>query len=118
MGISERFNEYFAALDRAGGEDRCYLCRRTSADVKLFFGFDEDGTPLDAAEHGIEDIVLEKQDVMSYRGLRPICAVCQLNYDAIFALGENEVIGRVLKEMETKRDELWSDDAHQESSQE
>jgi len=53
MGTSERFDEYFSALDRAGGEDRCYLCRRTGADVKLFFGFDEDGTPLDASEHGL-----------------------------------------------------------------
>jgi len=117
MGISERFDEYFAALDRAGGEDRCYLCRRTPADVKLFFGFDEDGTPLDAEEHGLEDIVLEKQDVMSYRGVRPVCAVCQLNLDAIFALGETAVIGRLLREMEAKRDELWPDDKHQEPAQ-
>ena len=36
MSISESFHEYFAALDRSGGEDRCYLCRRTGADVKLF----------------------------------------------------------------------------------
>ena len=30
-----------AALDRAGQKDRCYPCRRTPAEVKLFFGFDE-----------------------------------------------------------------------------
>lgn len=116
MGISERFYEYFSALDRAGGDDRCYLCRRTSADVKLFFGFDEDGTPLEAEEHGLEDVALDRQDVMSYRGLRPVCAVCQLNLDAIYALGDHETLRRVLEEMEAKRDELWTDDPHRESS--
>jgi hypothetical protein len=40
MGVDGSFQDYFAALDRAGGEDRCYLCRRTPADVKAFFGFD------------------------------------------------------------------------------
>ena len=54
MGLDDRFHEYFRALDRAGDEDRCYLCRRTPAEVKQFFGFDEDGTPLEAEEHGIE----------------------------------------------------------------
>jgi hypothetical protein len=115
MGISDHFNEYFGALDRAGGEDRCYLCRRTSADVKQFFGFDEDGTPLEAAELGLEDVVLDKQDVMSYRGLRPVCAVCQLNLDAIFAVGGQETLARVLKEMETRRDELWLDETKRET---
>jgi hypothetical protein len=107
MGIDKSFQDYFGALDRSGGEDRCYLCRRTPADVKGFFGFDEDGTPLDADEFGIEDIVLERQDVMSYRGLRPICAVCQLNYDALFAVGEHQILARVLEELEHKRDVLW-----------
>ena len=107
MGLDERFHEYFRALDRAGGEDRCYLCRRTPAEVKLFFGFDEDGTPLEAEELGLEDVVLEKQDVMSYRGMRPVCAVCQLNHDAIFLLGEDEVLRRVMEEMVAKRDDLW-----------
>jgi hypothetical protein len=107
MGIDQRFYEYFQALDRAGGDDRCYLCRRTPAEVKLFFGFDEDGTPLDAEEHGLEDVVLERQDVMSYLGLRPVCAVCQLNLDAIFLLGEDGVLRRVLEEMAKKRDDLW-----------
>ncbi len=107
MGLDERFHEYFRALDRAGGEDRCYLCRRTPAEVKLFFGFDEDGTPLEAEELGLEDVVLEKQDVMSYRGMRPVCAVCQLNLDAIFLLGEDEVLRRVMEEMVAKRDDLW-----------
>ena len=110
MGIDKSFHDYFAALDRSGGEDRCYLCRRTPAEVKAFFGFDEDGTPLEADEFGIEDIVLERQDVMSYRGLRPVCAVCQLNYDALFALGEHEILQRLLGEMERKRDLLWPRD--------
>ncbi len=107
MGIDQSFQDYFGALDRSGGEDRCYLCRRTPAEVKLFFGFEEDGTPLDADEFGIEDIVFERQDVMSYRGLRPVCAICQLNYDALFALGEHEILERVQREMEHKRDVLW-----------
>ena len=46
---------------------------------------------------------------MSYRGLRPVCAVCQLNFDAIFALGEHEVLHRLLREMEERRDRLWPD---------
>ena len=107
MGVDGSFQDYFAALDRAGGEDRCYLCRRTPADVKAFFGFDEDGTPLEAQEFGLEDIVLERQDVMSYRGLRPVCAVCQLNFDAIFALAEHDTLRRVLEEMEQRREHLW-----------
>ena len=107
MTLHDHFQEYFQALDRAGGEDRCYLCRRTPAEVKYFFGFDEDGTPLEAEEHGIEDVVLEQQDVMSYRGLRPVCAVCQLNLDAIVLLGENDVLRKVQDEMESKRDDLW-----------
>lgn len=107
MGIDKRFQEYFQALDRSGGHDRCYLCRRTPSEVKSFFGFDEDGTPLDAEEHGIEDVALDNQDVMSYRGLRPVCAVCQLNLDAIALIGEDEILRRVLKEMRAKRDRLW-----------
>jgi hypothetical protein len=107
MGLDERFQEYFQALDRAGGEDHCYLCRRTSAEVKHFFGFGEDGQPLRAEELGIEDVALLEQDVMSYRGLRPICAVCQLNLDAIFALGEHEILRLVIEEMEQRREKLW-----------
>ena len=110
MGLDKRFQEYFAALDRSGNEDRCYICRRTPADVKAFFGFDEDGVPFDADEFGIEDVVLDNLDIMSYRGLRPVCAVCQLNFDAIFMLGEHETLGHVLKEMEDKRDYLWPTD--------
>jgi hypothetical protein len=109
MAIDQSFHDYFAALDRAGGEDRCYLCRRTPAEVKLFFGFGEDGTPLDSEKFGIEDITLERQDVMSYLGLRPVCAVCQLNHDALFAMGEHEVLERVAREMEHKREDLWPD---------
>jgi len=107
MPIDEHFQDYFEALDRARGEDRCYLCRRTPADVKLFFGFDEDGTPLHAEEHELEDVVLAELDVMSYHGLRPICAVCQLNYDAIFLLGEQKILGRVLTQVEEERERLW-----------
>lgn len=110
MPIDDHFQRYFEALDRARGEDRCYLCRRTPADVKRFFGFDEDGTPLDAEEHELEAVVLEELDVMSYHGLRPICAVCQLNFDAIFVLGEHEVLRRVLREVETQRERLWPSD--------
>jgi hypothetical protein len=79
--IDDRFNEYFSGLDRAGNHDRCYLCRRTPAEVKAFFGFDEDGVPSRAADFGLEDIVLEEADIMSYRGARPVCAVCQLNFE-------------------------------------
>lgn len=105
--IDDRFQEYFGALDRAGNHDRCYLCRRTPAEVKAFFGFDEDGVPTRAAEFGLEDVVLEEADIMSYRGARPICAVCQLNFDAIFFLGEHEVLRHVFDEMENGRDHLW-----------
>lgn len=106
-GLDDRFHEYFAALDRSGQVDRCYLCRRTSAEVKLFLGFSEDGVPARAAEYGIEDVALAEGDIMSYRGIRPVCAVCQLNIDTITALGEHEVLTRLLLEMERERDELW-----------
>jgi len=106
-GLDDKFQEYFSALDRAGGEDRCFLCRRTGREVKEFFGFDEDGVPLEAAEHGIEDVILEKADIMSYRGSRPVCAVCQLNYDAIFLMGDHEIVRQVLHEMEHRRADLW-----------
>jgi len=110
MAIEERFQEYFAALDRAGHKDRCWLCCRTPAEVKSFFGFHEDGTPIDADEFGIEDVVLPPvQDVMSYRGARPVCAVCQLNFDAIFLGGERATLERLLAEMEARREELWPD---------
>ena len=74
MAIDERFQEYFAALDRSGNADHCYLCRRTPAEVKRFFGFGEDGLPLDPERHGLEDVVLAQTDIMSYRGARPVCA--------------------------------------------
>ena len=110
MAMEERFQEYFAALDRAGNKDRCYICCRSPAEVKRFFGFAEDGTPLEAAEYGLEDVVLEpKLDVMSYRGHRPVCAVCQLNFDSIFLLGEHETLAKVLAEMEHERERLWPD---------
>ena len=107
MGVDERFLEYFAALDRAGHADHCYLCRRTPAEVKRFFGFGEDGVPLEAQRHGLEDVVLNETDIMSYRGLRPVCAVCQLNLDAIALLEEREVLLALLKEMEERRGHLW-----------
>ena len=86
MALDKKFQEYFSALDRAGGEDRCYLCRRTAKEVKHFFGFDEDGEPFDIELFGLEDVSLSEVDIMSYRGRRPVCAVCQLNVDAIAAL--------------------------------
>ena len=104
--LDESFQEYFTSLDRSG-EDRCYLCRRSAAEVKAFFGFAEDGTPLDADRYGIEDVVLGRLDIMSYKGTRPVCAVCQLNYDALFLKGEHEVLKRVLEEVEHERDKLW-----------
>ena len=107
MPIDERFQEYFAALDRSGNKDHCYICRRTPAEVKLFFGFDEDGVPLRANVYGLEDVTLEETDIMSYRGARPVCAVCQLNLDAIFLLGEHQVLTGLIREMEEKREFLW-----------
>lgn len=107
MTIHERFQEYFAALDRSGDVDHCYLCRRTSADVKRFFGFGEDGIPLEAKRHGLEDVVLSDTDIMSYLGARPVCAVCQLNLDAILVLGEQEVLHALLREMGDRREHLW-----------
>jgi hypothetical protein len=104
--LDDQFQEYFGSLDKAG-EDRCYLCRRTPADVKAFFGFAEDGTPLQADEYGIEDVVLYKLDIMSYAGSRPVCAVCQLNFDTMFAAGDHEVLKAVLREVEHERDRLW-----------
>jgi hypothetical protein len=105
--LHERFQEYFSALDRSGQEDRCYVCRRTCAEVKLFLGFNEDGLPVEADEYGIEDITILDGDIMSYRGIRPVCAVCQLNFDTLFALGEQAVIQQLLAEMERCRDDLW-----------
>jgi hypothetical protein len=107
MALEQNFQEYFDALDRAGNKDRCYLCCRTPAEVKRFFGFAEDGTPLDADQYGLEDVVLDKQDVMSYRGIRPVCAVCQLNMDGLFLLREHETLRRLLLQMEHHREILW-----------
>ena len=110
MALDKKFQEYFSALDRAGGEDRCYLCRRTSKEVKHFFGFDEDGEPFDIELFGLEDVSLTEVDIMSYRGRRPVCAVCQLNVDAIAALDETDVLKHVLNEMATRREHLWPHD--------
>jgi len=107
--LDQSFQEYFTALERAGNEDRCFLCRRSPAEVKAFFGFREDGTPIDPERYGIEDVVIDPElDIMSYRGTRPICAVCQLNFDTIFLAGNGRsTLNRVLGEMETDRDRLW-----------
>jgi hypothetical protein len=110
MSLDRRFQDYFAALDRAGHGDRCFLCRRTPAEVKLFFGFREDGTPIDAARYGIEDVVLDRLDIMSYFGARPVCAVCQLNLDALLLSGDRATLAAVLREMEEQRDKLWPGD--------
>ena len=106
-GFDEEFQRYFRALDRASGKDYCYLCRRSAAEVKAFFGFNEDGIPTNAAEFGLEDVVLERTDIMSYRGLRPVCAVCQLNLDSLFALDEGNLLQDVIRQVRDERDLLW-----------
>lgn len=106
-GFDEEFQRYFQALDRSGGKDHCFLCRRSAADVKAFFGFNEDGIPTHATEFGLEDVVLEPTDIMSYRGMRPICAVCQLNLDTLFALDEGELLLKVIRQARDERDLLW-----------
>ncbi len=110
MTLDHEFNDYFKALDRSNNEDRCFLCRRTPSDVKAFFGFHEDGTPIDADQYGIEDVVLDPRlDIMSYKSERPVCSVCQLNFDAIF-LSESghDLLRRLLWEMEHERERLWT----------
>ncbi len=108
MAIEEHFEEYFAALDRAGNKDRCFICCRSPAEVKRFFGFAEDGTPIDAEEYGLEDVVMADLDVMSYAGIRPVCAVCQLNFDALFLLEDDQrTLPALLKQMRDDRDGLW-----------
>jgi hypothetical protein len=44
---------------------------------------------------------------MSYRGERPVCVVCQLNFDLIFLLGEHPTLKELLRQMEAEREELW-----------
>jgi hypothetical protein len=109
MSLDKEFQDYFSALERAGNEDRCFLCRRSPAEVKAFFGFREDGTPIDAQRYGIEDVVLDPAlDIMSYRGIRPVCSVCQLNFDAIFlARNGRTILRQVLAELEGERERLW-----------
>ncbi len=113
MSLDKEFHAYFDALDRAGNKDRCFLCRRSPAEVKAFFGFHEDGTPIAADEYGIEDVVLDPNlDIMSYRGTRPVCAVCQLNFETIFlASNGRDVLGKVFREIEEERERLWPDAA-------
>lgn len=105
--IEDRFQEYFSALDRAGHEDRCFICRRSPGDVKQFFGFREDGQPIEPERYGLEDVVMEELDVMSYRGLRPVCAVCQLNYDSLHLSGNENVLRDLLDQMREDREQLW-----------
>ena len=107
MSLDRHFQDYFDALERAGGQDRCFLCRRSPADVKAFFGFHEDGTPIEQEAYGIEDVVLDRLDIMSYRGERPVCAICQLNLDSIELAGEAPILARLLRAMSERRDELW-----------
>ena len=107
MSIEKHFQEYFGALERSDNKDRCWLCCRTPAEVKAFFGFEEDGTPIDADEFGIEDIEPGPQDVMSYKAVRPVCAVCQLNLDAIFLAEEQAELERLLTQMRDERETLW-----------
>ena len=38
MSIEKSFQEYFDALERVGNKDRCWLCCRSPAEVKHFFG--------------------------------------------------------------------------------
>ena len=81
--------------------------------MKSFFGFHEDGTPIEPDQYGIEDIVLDKLDIMSYRGTRPVCAVCQLNFDAIFLSGDHGTLRELLRQMEEDREGLWPpEDVH------
>jgi hypothetical protein len=110
MTLEHEFQSYFRALDRSGDEDRCFLCRRTPAEVKAFFGFHEDGTPIDAERYGIEDVVLDPElDIMSYRGSRPVCSVCQLNLESILLTPDGPaVLRKLFLEMEHERDRLWS----------
>jgi len=77
--------------------------------VKAFFGFQEDGTPLHASELGLEDVALQEADIMSYRGVRPVCAVCQLNLDSILLTEDGPTLLRqILWELEHEREKLWS----------
>jgi PP-loop superfamily ATP-utilizing enzyme len=110
MTLDRQFQQYFSALDRAGNEDRCFLCRRTPAEVKAFFGFHEDGTPIDADKYGIEDVVLDPElDIMTYKASRPVCAVCQLNLDSILLTDDGrELLRKLLWQLEHERDRLWS----------
>ncbi len=109
MSLDREFQQYFETLDRVGNEDRCFLCRRSPAEVKGFFGFHEDGTPIDADQYGIEDVVIDPQlDIMSYCGERPICAICQLNFDAILmAQNGKDLLYKILRQIEYERERLW-----------
>ena len=119
MALDREFQQYFKSLERAGNEDRCFLCRRSPADVKTFFGFHEDGTPIDADRYGIEDVVIDpKLDIMSYNGTRPVCAVCQLNHDTIrMANNGSQVLRTVLRELEFDSERLWGREMRSEDSQ-
>ncbi len=107
MAIDQSFHDYFVSARSRGRRGPLLPVPAHTGRGQVVFGFGEDGTPLNSEKFGIEDITLERQDVMSYLGLRPVCAVCQLNHDALFAMGEHEVLERVAREMEHKREDLW-----------
>ena len=65
---------------------------------------------LDADLYGIEHVDIGEIDIMSYRGRRPICAICQLNVDAISAVDEGDVLNHVIEEMKVRREHLWPHD--------
>jgi hypothetical protein len=111
MAIEERFQEYFAALDRSGDKDRCYVCCRTPAEVKAFFGFHEDGTPIDAEAYGIEDVVLAAgagRDELPRPppDLRGVPAQRRRDLSLRRSAGLNDV----LDEMHERREELWPEE--------
>ena len=110
MSLDKKFQQYFHSLEKTGNRDVCFLCRRSPAEVKRFFGFHEDGTPIDADRYGIEDVVLdERVDIMSYAGLRPVCAVCQLNHDTILMAENGESLRQeILRELEVDSERLWA----------
>jgi len=112
MSLDKKFQQYFQSLEKTGNQDLCFLCRRSPAEVKRFFGFHEDGTPIDADRYGIEDVVLEQGvDIMSYAGTRPVCAVCQLNHDTILMAQNGAALRRkILEELEHDSERLWSHD--------
>lgn len=99
MSLQRDFDQDFVFAGH--GLHRCYLCCRAPAEVKRFFGFDQDGEPVDAEAHGIENVMLERLDIMSQAGPHPVYAACHLNTDTISILGEDHALrelGRWIRE--------------------